>query len=230
MVLPGEVARHALGRISSRLSRLPQSCHRRHVGEIGSSVVDRAFCRRGRLIAAHALELDAEPRCSPFRARDPVADLPWRVVPDVLAMAALKLGDPVPFFILVVPDDRLLHGRSAQGLPPSSALSGWLLCPSTLTAGIADRTWLGAAVLVAARAGFPSALIGSWHWTSGRLELKRSLRSRPIAAQQTKHERVLDLAVHVVMLAKVSLALEAEPLEGADRRMVSRVDVGFEPM
>src|SRR5687767_314501 len=64
------------------------------------------------LIAQHALELHPEPCRAPLGAGDPVANLPWRVVPDVLAMAALKLGDPVSFVVLMISDDRLLHARA----------------------------------------------------------------------------------------------------------------------
>ena len=62
-------------------------------------------------IAQHALELHAEARCAPFRNRDPDADLPRRIVPDVLRVPAFELGHPVAFLVLMVADDRPTHAR-----------------------------------------------------------------------------------------------------------------------
>ena len=44
----------------------------------------------------------------------PCAVLPGRVVPDVLGVTALQLGDPVPLFILMKTNDPALHARSAR--------------------------------------------------------------------------------------------------------------------
>lgn len=57
-------------------------------------------------IAQHTLQLRTEMRCSALGRRDPHADLPRRIVPDMLRVPALELGHPVAFFVLMVTDDR----------------------------------------------------------------------------------------------------------------------------
>lgn len=70
------------------------------------------------LVAPHALELQADARRSPLRRGYPLAHLPWRIVPYVLAVTAAQLGHPVSFLIPMVADDGLLHrpppGQSAM--------------------------------------------------------------------------------------------------------------------
>ncbi len=47
-----------------------------------------------------------------LRVNHPRPILPWRVVADVTAVAAVEVGDPVTVFVLVKADDVTLHGRS----------------------------------------------------------------------------------------------------------------------
>src|SRR5690349_23554018 len=68
------------------------------------------------LVAEDAVQLDAEPGGAAFRGGHPWADLPWRIVTNVLAVPASKLGYPVPFVILVESNDRLVHCAWAPGL------------------------------------------------------------------------------------------------------------------
>jgi hypothetical protein len=65
-----------------------------------------------RLVAEHALELRAEKGRAAVRGDDPWAELPWRVMTNMLAVPARELRDPVPFFIRVVSNDSLFHARS----------------------------------------------------------------------------------------------------------------------
>jgi hypothetical protein len=44
----------------------------------------------------------------------------------------------------------------------------------------------------------------------------RRVRTLPLASKQTVEERILDLPVNLPALAKISFALEAQPLEGSD--------------
>lgn len=45
--------------------------------------------------ALQASKLLADVLLSPFDGRDPVSDRPRRIVPDVLLMPALQLGNPI---------------------------------------------------------------------------------------------------------------------------------------
>jgi hypothetical protein len=61
-------------------------------------------------VAAYALELVPNPlRPARFR-QHPGTELPWRLMPHMLAVAAGELGHPMPFVIAVESDDGLLHG------------------------------------------------------------------------------------------------------------------------
>lgn len=64
-----------------------------------------------------------------FGARDPGAIDPWRVVPDVLSVAAIEVCDPMQFLILMKPDDAPVHGT--YGFE-----SQWNLCSTRCTIGV----------------------------------------------------------------------------------------------
>jgi hypothetical protein len=68
--------------------------------------------RRLSAVTFDAVEPDAEPAVATLRSDNPRAAFPRRVVADVLVVAALQLGHPVPFFVLVVARDRTLHRES----------------------------------------------------------------------------------------------------------------------
>jgi hypothetical protein len=53
----------------------------------------------------------------------PFADLPGRVVPHMLRVATLELGDPVPFVILPEPDDSSIHSPSTMRGRPRDAVA-----------------------------------------------------------------------------------------------------------
>ena len=53
----------------------------------------------------------SHPPGAPFRRRHPLPHLPGRVVPHVLAVAALELGDPVSLLVLMEAGDPALHGQ-----------------------------------------------------------------------------------------------------------------------
>ena len=73
------------------------------------------------MVAERAVERRAE-LCFPARGRgDPWAELPRRVVADVLGVAAGQVCDPVAELVLVKCDDRLLHG--CGGFLPSRILA-----------------------------------------------------------------------------------------------------------
>jgi hypothetical protein len=61
------------------------------------------------LIASDAIQLDAEPRGAPFWRGNPEADLPRRIMTNVLAVPTSEFGHPVPFVILVKTNDWLVH-------------------------------------------------------------------------------------------------------------------------
>src|SRR4051812_15120081 len=62
-------------------------------------------------VAAHAVQLRAEPLAPARFGDDPRAQLPGRVVPHMLTMSTGQLRDPVAFLVLVKADDLALHGR-----------------------------------------------------------------------------------------------------------------------
>ena len=73
---------------------------------MGNGVIgDRSSVSDSR-VAEDTLQLRAEMRCSALGRRDPHADLPRRIVPDMLRVPALELGHPVALLVLVVTDDR----------------------------------------------------------------------------------------------------------------------------
>jgi len=75
---------------------------------------------RFRRVAKQAFQLGAKVRRAALRRRDPHADLPRRIVSDVLRMPALELGHPVAFLVLMVTDDRAAQ-RSLGSLGRSIA-------------------------------------------------------------------------------------------------------------
>lgn len=58
-----------------------------------------------RLVALPARKRFAKLRCAAFGSDDPGAIHPGRVVPNVLLVTALELGDPVAEFVLVIADN-----------------------------------------------------------------------------------------------------------------------------
>jgi len=95
------------------------------------------------LVAPHAFELQTKARRSSLRGGYPLAHLPWRIVPDVLAVTAAQLGHPVPFLIPVVANDGLLHRPS----PGQSAIS-----PRSPAANAANAAANGAIITTTAAA------------------------------------------------------------------------------
>jgi len=80
-------------------------------------------------IAANAVELAAEPAVAALGRHGPRPELKRRLVPDVLAVAARELGDPVTGVVPMEPDDRALHRRhrtaatAGRTLPAGSSTS-----------------------------------------------------------------------------------------------------------
>ena len=64
---------------------------------------DRCF------VAQHTVQDLAEPRAAALFGQHPRADLPRRVVPNMLVVTARQLGDPVVLIVLMKACDRLLH-------------------------------------------------------------------------------------------------------------------------
>jgi hypothetical protein len=62
-----------------------------------------------RLVAVGTFQRRAHPRLAPLRGLHPLALLPGRSVPDVLAVAALEQRHPVPHLVLFEPDDGAPH-------------------------------------------------------------------------------------------------------------------------
>lgn len=86
----------------------------------------------GRLVAVRTLEKGAEEAVPSVLGQNPRADLPRRVVPNVLRVPARQLGDPVPFVVQVISDDRLLQcsprsAAASRRLPRENASVRWLL-------------------------------------------------------------------------------------------------------
>src|SRR5450432_4681950 len=69
---------------------------------------------RERHATHHALELGADLLEARGLGEDPWPDLPGRVVPDVLLVAALELGDPVAVAVWMEPGDAAGHGHGAS--------------------------------------------------------------------------------------------------------------------
>ena len=55
----------------------------------------------------------------------------------------------------------------------------------------------------------------------------RVLKLFPLRAQQTKEERVLNLAVNLPSLAQVSLALKPQLLDDANGVLISRIHISL---
>ena len=64
---------------------------------------------RSIFLALFAFQRVVEHAFATGRAGDPLADGPGGIVADVLIVSAGELGDPVPFFILVIANDWLFH-------------------------------------------------------------------------------------------------------------------------
>jgi hypothetical protein len=60
-------------------------------------------------IADHAVQRLAQSGPSPFFRQDPRTQLPWWMVPDMLIVATLQPGDPVPFVVLMETCDATRH-------------------------------------------------------------------------------------------------------------------------
>ena len=62
-------------------------------------------------------ELDAQKRRTPLRRQHPGPQLPWRIVPHMLPMAAFEVRDPMTFVVGVKTDDpaRYRRGRVVVG-------------------------------------------------------------------------------------------------------------------
>ena len=121
---------------AAKIERLKRVAHaRRHFPELAAEqfLHGRGRVRRGvfryrsaarrMLLTFQAVELHAESGVTTLGGRDPLAHLPRRVVPNVLAMPTRQLGHPVPFIVLVVPRDRLLHFTSDSPPMNSSAIT-----------------------------------------------------------------------------------------------------------
>jgi hypothetical protein len=65
--------------------------------------------RRLSAVALDAVETDAEAAAAALWGDDPRATFPGRVVADVLVVAALQFGYPVPLRVLVEVRDLTLH-------------------------------------------------------------------------------------------------------------------------
>ena len=64
---------------------------------------------RSIFLALFAFQRVIEHALAAGRAGDPLADGPGGIVADVLIVSTGELGDPVPFFILVIANDGLFH-------------------------------------------------------------------------------------------------------------------------
>ena len=69
------------------------------------------------LVAGTALEGRAEPLRPPLLGKDPGTLAPGRLVPNVLAVAAVHDGHPVPCPVPFEAHDGALHGYGAPGTP-----------------------------------------------------------------------------------------------------------------
>src|SRR5579872_2543032 len=79
----------------------------------GWSIWDGRALRR-RSIAENAVQSSTNESAPPFLGGHPGADLPGRIVADVLGVTALEIGDPVPLLVLVKANDPALHQRGPR--------------------------------------------------------------------------------------------------------------------
>ena len=78
-----------------------------------SSCVLLARGERGNLLTEDAVQRRPEKAFSSLRGDNPGAELPRGVVPHVLRVSALQVGDPVLLHVLMKTDDATVHdGRS----------------------------------------------------------------------------------------------------------------------
>lgn len=75
-------------------------------------------CAARRFVAQDAVQHLAKACATTLFSEYPWAQLPRRIVPDVLVVAARELGDPVPLVVLMKSRDRLFHD------PPSGRRVG----------------------------------------------------------------------------------------------------------
>ena len=75
----------------------------------GPSARVNCFWGLSRGDAFHASQRRADERRAAFRRGDPWTDLPRRIVADMLRVAALEIGDPVLFIILMKSDNPPEH-------------------------------------------------------------------------------------------------------------------------
>jgi hypothetical protein len=73
----------------------------------------------GRLVADHAVQHLAQPRAATLLREHPRPQLPRRIVPHVLVMAAGQFRDPVVLIVLMKACYRLLHGSPRGDLADS---------------------------------------------------------------------------------------------------------------
>ena len=66
------------------------------------------------VFAANAVQLEADPRGTTFRRQHPRPRYQWRLMADVLAVAALEDRAPVALVILFEAGDALLHGSDVS--------------------------------------------------------------------------------------------------------------------
>ena len=85
------------------------SLGRSKVGSIRNDESARSLIRWRSLVAFLAVEPKVQHLCPPVRGCHPLTNHPRRIVADVLIVAARKLGNPVPFVVLVIAGDWLLH-------------------------------------------------------------------------------------------------------------------------
>jgi len=73
-------------------------------------------------------EFSAQPGAAAFGSGDPFARVPGRVVADVASVAALEVGDPVAFSVLVKGDDLAKGGgRCRRFVHSSHRMANFLL-------------------------------------------------------------------------------------------------------
>src|SRR5690242_9456815 len=102
--IPQRAATFGAGGPVTRIVPGPLECD--GIRPLARSVRPGGSLTRFRLIAAHAVELDPDPRRPAFRRGHPRAYLPRRIVPHVLRVPALELGHPVTVLVLMITDDR----------------------------------------------------------------------------------------------------------------------------
>ena len=73
----------------------------------------------GRRVAQHAVQHLAEPRAATLLREHPRPQLPRRIMPHVLVVAAGQFRDPVALIVLMKACDRLLHGSPSGDLVDS---------------------------------------------------------------------------------------------------------------